>query len=347
MSDNLDHFSHSVNPPISSEQLANQIASTDFSQSSATIIGYGLMGKEYLKSLQALKVGHIRVYTRNPLQLNRSDSLQNTEFIHGDLNALETDPSGTELGIIAIPIPVLSHMAIKLCDLGFNRLLIEKPVALSSDKIQKLSDTLDSRNVTAWAGYNRLSYPAFHELNYLVYREGGVTSCSYSITELVNNNWQSRFNREELERWGISNTLHVISMAHGIIGLPQHWTSYKAGGLDWHSSGSIFVGSGASINSTPFSYHGDWGSKGRWEIKVYTKLASYKLCPLEELQHRQNALKDWKYKPIATYDSSIKPGVLEQTASALRSDSIIGNTLLSIKDTKLLTAFAENIFGYL
>lgn len=332
--------------PLSSEQIANQIAHTDFSQSSATIIGYGLMGKEYLKALQALKVGNIRVYTRNPIQLSRSDSLQNAKFIYGDLDSLRTDPSGTELGIIAIPIPMLSSMAIKLCDLGFKRLLIEKPVALSSDKIQRLSDTLDSRKVSAWSGYNRLSYPAFHELKSLVHREGGVTSCSYSITELVNDNWQIRFSREELKRWGISNTLHVISMAHGLIGLPNHWASYKAGELDWHSSGSIFVGSGTSINSTPFSYHGDWSSKGRWGINIYTKRSSYKLCPLEELQHRENPLKDWQSKPISTYDSSIKAGVLEQTASALCSDSVMGNTLLSMKDTQLLTAFAENIFGY-
>ncbi len=346
MSDNLDYSNHNSTHPLSSEQLANQIANTDFSQSSATIVGYGVMGKEYLKALQALKVGNIRVYTRNPVNPTRSDSSKNTTFISGDLDTVRTDPSGTELGIIAIPVAMLSSMAIKLCDLGFKRLLIEKPVALSSDQIQTLSDTLDSRNVSAWSGYNRLSYPAFHELKSLIHREGGATSCSYSITELVNNNWQSRFSREELNRWGISNTLHVISMAHGLIGIPQAWASYKSGGLDWHSSGSIFVGSGISVNSTPFSYHGDWSSKGRWGINIYTQISSYKLCPLEELQHRENPLGAWQSKPISTYDSSIKAGVLEQTASVLRSDSIMGNTLLSMKDTQLLTAFAENVFGY-
>lgn len=46
------------------------------------------------------------------------------------------------------------------------------------------------------------------------------------------------------ERWGIANSLHVISMANDLIGLPKEMQSYRFGKLDWHPSGDRFVGSG-------------------------------------------------------------------------------------------------------
>ena len=59
-------------------------------------------------------------------------------------------------------------------------------------------------------------------------------------------------------RWGISNSLHVISMAMELIGMPKDISIHQFGKLDWYPSGSVFVGNGISRNDMPFSYHADW-----------------------------------------------------------------------------------------
>ena len=95
---------------------------------------------------------------------------------------------------------------------------------------------------------------------------------------------------EVYQRWGISNSLHVISMVFDLIGLPKEITSKQSGKTSWHDSGSIFTGNGISENNIPFSYHADWESAGRWGIEIMTKEHAYRLMPLENLYVRKKAL---------------------------------------------------------
>lgn len=53
--------------------------------------------------------------------------------------------------------------------------------------------------------------------------------------------------RSKDERWGIANSLHVISMAHYLIGLPEQMRRYRFGKPDWYPSGDRFVGAGALL----------------------------------------------------------------------------------------------------
>ena len=126
--------------------------------------------------------------------------------------------------------------------------------------------------------YNRVAYPSFLEAYARASHEGGITSCTYTFTEMIKQDWPERFKPDELARWGIANSLHVMSMAHALIGLPQSWTGHQCGALPWHPAGSVFVGSGISKLGIPFSYHADWGSTGRWSVEVHTAVSSYRLC---------------------------------------------------------------------
>ncbi|MFC1869493.1 hypothetical protein ACFL0H_15365 [Thermodesulfobacteriota bacterium] len=85
------------------------------------------------------------------------------------------------------------------------------------------------------------------------------------------------------EIWGIANSLHIISMAHDLIGLPKKMQSYQFGKLDWHPSSDRFVGAGVSKENIPFSYHVDWSLAGRWGIEIMTPQNAYRLIPLEQL----------------------------------------------------------------
>mgnify|MGYP002032088443 CR=1 FL=1 len=331
---------------LSSAELVSLLETADFSDCSATIIGYGTMGKEYLKALLALGVGSIRVCAKTNNNLSRiQDIYSNVETISGDIESLALVPEKHELGIIATPIKELFISALRLSNLGFRRLLIEKPVSLASTEIDKLQNLLSAVGTQVWCGYNRISYPSFYEVKFLTDNDGGITSCTYSITELVKPEWTTQFGHDELSKWGIANSIHVISMAHKLIGMPEEWNAFQKHPLDWHDTGSIFVGSGISDQDIAFSYHADWQSKSRWKVEVHTQKTSYLLCPLEQIFVKRQSLSDWTYAPIQTFNDTVKTGILEQTASAL---GVIGTDerLATLQDAATLTSYAETVFGY-
>ncbi len=252
-----------------------------------------------------------------------------------------------ELGIIATPISLLIPAAQRLASLGFRRLLIEKPVSLWSREIEELADACEAQGVDAVCAYNRIAYPSFIEARARVAQEQGITSCTYAMTEMIKPDWSNRFTSDELARWGVANTLHVISLAHALIGMPQQWQGYRQGrAVAWHPTGSIFVGAGVSERGIPFSYHADWGSTGRWVVELHTAVSSYRFCPLETLQRRASAMAEWEPIPVATFAPEVKAGFVEQVAALLSEELRPHVPLVSLRQVAALTRFGENVFGY-
>ena len=68
-----------------------------------------------------------------------------------------------------------------------------------------------------------------------------------------------------------------------LIGFPKELSASQSGELDWHPSGSIFVGSGISEKNIPFSYNANWDSAGRWWVEFLTKENRYIMKPMEQL----------------------------------------------------------------
>jgi predicted dehydrogenase len=334
------------NTPDSSE-LAKAISAADFGDCAVTVVGYGYMGKEYVKALRALGVGEIRVYSRSAEPLVELRDVDGVETIAGGIEKMECPAKNGELGIITTPSALLVSATRKLATLGFERLLIEKPVSLLAGEIRQLANEMEQRGVESFCAFNRTAFPSCYEVGARVEREGGITSCNYEFTEMIKPDWSERFPEEELTRWGIANSAHVISMAHGLIGLPENWQSFRSGAkpVSWHSSGSVFVGAGISERNIPFSYHADWGSTGRWAVEIHTRESSYRLCPLETVQCRTESLGDWGEIPLVIYSSGIKPGILEQVA-VLTGKLRVPLPGWRLADCARLTSFAEDIFGY-
>ena len=326
--------------------LAAAISATDFSRCSATVVGYGYMGKEYVKALRALGTGRIRVCSRSAGPLEELGSVDGVETAAGGVERIKWQPERDELGIVATRTASLAEASHQLATLGYRHLLIEKPVCLQSHAIHRLGEIMENHNAEAVCAYNRLAYPSFQELRGRLGAEGGVTSCTYTFTELIKPDWPEIFSAEELARWGIANSLHVIGMAHGLIGLPASWHGHRSGGLSWHPTGAVFVGSGVSKQSIPFTYHADWGSTGRWSVEVHTPQSSYRLCPLEKLYRRGSAMDEWDELPVAAFDPELKAGIAEEVAAALSPDVRQLLPLVSIGQATALTEYAEAVFGY-
>lgn len=331
---------------VSSTRLANAIAAADFSGCSATVVGYGFTGKHYVKALQALGVGRIHVCSRSKGPLEELEGVLGVTTTAGGYRLLDTPSLSGELGIVATPTADLVEAAEYLAACGYRKILIEKPVSLWSTEIERLGSLLKVRRVEAACAYNRVAYPSFIEVRAQTCGDGGITSCVYTFTEMVKEDWPQRYSAEELARWGIANSLHPIGMAHGLIGLPATWNSYRSGALRWHPSGSVFVGSGISDRDIPFAYQADWGSKGRWSVEVQTRDASYRLCPLEKLYAKASAMDEWGEVPVATFAPEVKAGIAEQVAAMLCDDVRLLVPLMPLDQTARLTAFAEELFGY-
>jgi len=116
--------------------------------------------------------------------------------------------------------------------------------------------------------------------------------------------------------------------------------------LDWHPSGSIFVGSGISNQNIPFSYHGDWTSSGRWGIEVMTRKNAYRLIPLEDLFVCKKGSVKWEKVHFQRSFPEAKPGLAEEIALMLSTDKSDPLDLPSLKNAAQLNKFAEKIFGY-
>lgn len=333
-------------PVASSAELAEAIKAVDFSRCAVTIIGYGNMGRQHLKALLRLGVRRIRVCSLSAHPLEELDGLSGVETVAGGVEKLQCEPAPDELGVVATPTAMLAAAAELLASLGFRRLLVEKPVSLWSSDIVRLARLLEHQGVEAVCGYNRVAYPSFHEVRSRVSAEGGATSCAYTFTEMVKEDWAQRFSSETLARWGIANSIHVIAMAHGLIGLPNSWSGYRSGSLPWHPTGAAFTGSGISGQGIPFACHADWGSTGRWSVEIHTPASSYRLCPLEQVFRRASQSGEWEELSVTAFAPQVKAGVLEQVAATLNSDIHRLIPLVSLQGAAALTAYAEDLFGY-
>lgn len=334
---------------VSSAELASAIAAVagrELAERSATVIGIGNMGRQYVDALRALGLGHIRICSRSAAQLEPFRGLEGIEVVAGGVEQLRDRAQPEELGIVATPTALLTDATERLVQLGFRHLLIEKPVSLWSEEIERLDRALEAHGAEGWVAYNRVAYPSFHELNACAARDGGMTSCAYTFTEMIRPHWPQKFSAQELARWGIANSLHVMSMAHGLIGWPATFSGHRSGLIPWHPAGAVFVGSGVSDRGIPFAYHADWGSTGRWSVEVHTSVASYRLCPLEQAFRRTSATGDWTELPVTAFAPQVKAGIVEEVAAALHPHLRERAPLVSLEAAAALTRYGEAIFGY-
>lgn len=331
---------------VSAADVAAAIRAADLSRGAATVVGYGRMGTQYVKALQALGVSRLTVCSRSPAPLAALAGTPDLETIAGGFEQLRRRPAPEDLGIVAVPTLSLIAATERLLALGYRRLLIEKPVSLWSREIERLAQRVEREGAEAMCAYNRVAYPALLEGRWRAQEDGGITSCTYTFTEFITRLDLTKYPAEETVRWGIANSLHVISMAHALIGAPAAWHGHRTGALPWHPTGAVFVGSGRSDRGIPFAYHADWGSTGRWSVELHTPGPSYRFCPLEQLFRRTAPTAEWEPIPVEAVAPEVKVGFVEQVAATLSPELRGLIPLVSLRQAAELTRMAEDVFGY-
>ncbi len=322
--------------------LAN-FENLNFSNKSSLIIGGGEISKHHILALTKLGVTDITVISDKGKNISTFCKREKIKLLIGGFKKNLANIEKKDLTIIATPIPEILSATKIATECDQTNILIEKPGSLFSKELEHASKSLSKFQIRV--GFNRLVYPNFYKLKNLCEKEGGITSCRFTFTERISKIDFKKMS-DVYKRWGISNSLHPISMAFELIGLPKKIHTQQFGNLKWHPTGSVFVGYGLSKRGIPFSYHADWGSGGRWGIEVNTSKNSYQLIPLEDLFVCKKDTGVWNQVKFEKSFSDIKQGIAEEIAIMLDDDKKYINLLPSLKKTSEYLKTAETIFGY-
>ncbi len=337
MSNNLNHSS------ISYSWLKN-VHKQNFKKKSVILIGTGLIAQQYAIALNQMKIKDVQVISNSKQNVMKfCKQFGFTKHLSGGYEKNLKNLDQVDLVIVSLPIHLLSNVTKKLLENNFTNVLIEKPGSIYSSELLQISKTITNQNVRI--GYNRLLYPSFLKLKSILSDEE-ISSCYFDFTEWIHKIIFNKYPSEIYQRWGISNSLHLISMAFELIGMPKKMNSYQNGKLDWHKSGSIFVGSGISKLKIPFTYHANWESSGRWIIEIMTKKGKYRLSPLEELHFCKLGETIWQKITLYTPFPKSKTGLSEEIASMLSNEKKVREYLPSLKEAANYNKIASKIFGY-
>ena len=317
------------------------LRSRKFSNKSVLIIGAGWMAEQYLIALQNLGIKKITILGNSKKKVVQLSEKFGCKGISGGYENNSKIIQDHDLTIVSTPVDLLSQTVESILDSQTN-ILVEKPGGLYSKDLRELKEKDHKKQVKV--GYNRLVYPSFLKLKSLIKKDEGITSCTFSFVEWIHKMDFKKYNSNVYQRWGIANSLHVISMVFDLIGLPKELSAHQSGYFDWHKTGSKFIGMGVSTKDIPFSYHSDWNSSGRWEIKVMTKNNVFLLSPLEKLFVCKKGSTIWKEIDLDIPYPESKPGIAEEISFMLDMDK--KKKLLGLDKATDLIIIAEKIFGY-
>lgn len=322
-----------------------KINKNKFETKSVAIIGAGWMGEQYAIALQAMKIKDVSVISNNKAKTLKFCKKFNFKPYHGGFEKNLPKLKKMDLVIITPPIEISIKAVKKAIETGQDNILVEKPAALFYKEIESLKEKIKKEKIRI--AYNRLTYPNLIKLKELIKKDGGITSCHFTITERIRDLVFPKKGCLDIhKRLGLYNSIHVTSMVIDLIGEPKKMSANQFGKLSWHPSGAIFVGSGITKKNIPFSYIGDWLSSGRWGIEIMTKKNAYRLISLEELFVSKIHHDVWKKVTFSKAFPNVKQGIAEEIAIMLNPELEKKIPLVNLEKNRKIFRFTEKIFGY-
>lgn len=308
------------------------------------VIGTGPMAVEYAKVLNDISKSY-QFIGRGKESTKDFDLKTGLISIPGGLkNFLQESNETPSHVIISVGVPELAEQAILLLDYGVENILIEKPGALNFEDLIKIHKKAKIRNSNVFIAYNRRFLKSIEEAKKIISSDGGMLSMHFEFTELSHIIQHLQKAKGVKESWLIGNSSHVIDLAFHIAGLPKILNSFSYGKLNWHKSGSIFIGNGITEKNVPFSYHSNWSAPGRWGLEFMTKKYKLILRPMEKLQIIEEGSFDPKeYDADYSIDEKYKPGLFRQTNEFISNEF---NQFCSIEEQVENWKLYEKIASY-
>jgi predicted dehydrogenase len=314
--------------------------------SSIVVVGTGRMAKEYVRTLRYAGFAGEQILVRS------SHKARALAFADECGIACWQEGIAAPLAIIAVTPDKTPDAVRRQVDDGALHLLVEKPGALSSAALRQLDQDIKLSGALAYLALNRRFYPSVMEARRLMESDGGVINCHVEFTDLEAHATalitEGFWSPQNFQRWGLINSVHPLDLAFFLAGAPVELSSYRAGSLAWHTTGSEFSGSGRTASGVLFSYTASFGGAGRWRIELTSRRRRLLFCPLEELwqQGKDGFVLD--LLSLATEPASIKPGLaglIDAFLHASGSD-IEHPNLVRIEEGARILEQVESIFGY-
>lgn len=283
-----------------------------------TLFGCGKMGRAYAPVLRKL--------ARSVRAVGRSAA--GAEQFQAD-TGIETSPGGWEQAIerraasrgaviVAVPVEDLAACAVALMDAGTRRILLEKPGGIDSQAIADVARKAEETGAEVHVAYNRRFYAATRAAREMILADGGVRSFHFEFTEMPERVTAHVTDPATLRNWYLANSSHVVDLAFHLGGAPEELKGIVTGSLDWHPSGSAFVGHGRTDRGALFSYNANWSCPGSFRIELATSKRKLFLRPIERLSTQDTGtFHDEPVELDYTLDSDFKPGVFREVTAFL------------------------------
>ncbi len=287
------------------------------------IIGAGYMAKEYSKVLSVLNL-EFTVIGNSVESAKAFEQETGVKVITGGLKLWLQKTNECPFAVInAVSVPCLYNTTKSLLQHGIKRLLVEKPAGLNQAEICDITESADKNGAQVFVAYNRRFYASVLKAQEIIKQDNGVSSFNFEFTEWNHRLCNQNIDKAVAEQWLLCNSSHVVDMAFFMGGWPTKMTSFVAGSLDWHPSGSIFSGAGISDKNALFSYQANWASPGRWSVEILTPVHKLIFRPLEKLKVQQIGRVDWTETELDdSLDVEFKPGLYKQVEAFINEDYV-------------------------
>lgn len=300
------------------------------------IIGSGPMACAYAKVLNHMRIS-FKCIGRSIASANNFEKETGIKPITGGLASYlnSTKLPLNTYAIITTNTDSLTNNLASLIDAGAEKILVEKPGALSIDELLENEVKFEGYHERIFIAYNRRFYASVLEAQKLINEDGGLKSMLFEFTE-----WSHVI--EPLvkapgikENWFFANSTHVVDLAFFFAGRPIDWKAYsRSGEIKWHEK-TNFVGSGITERGVLFSYLSNWESAGRWAIELLTSKRRIYLKPLEGINiQTKGSIRIEEHLFDGALDLQFKPGVYKQVEAFLNDSERLLNIAEHIKNCK-------------
>ena len=273
------------------------------------------MAYEYFKVLTNLNINFI-VIGRSVKSTEEFKTKTNFEnVLSGGIEKLkEYKFTIPKFAINAASVESLKSTTIQLLDLGISKILVEKPGGLNKAEIKEIYEKSKETKSDVYVAYNRRFYSSTMKALEFIKETVKLLSFHFEFTEWSHYLVTLPISTPVKNNWLFATSTHVIDLAFFFGGKPSILSSQKSGSLDWHPVGSIFVGSGKTIDNALFSYHANWESPGRWNLELLTNKYRLIFKPFEQLHIQKiGSLAIEKVEIDDSLDKNYKPGLFLQT----------------------------------
>ncbi|MDZ4726918.1 MAG: hypothetical protein SH817_12230 [Leptospira sp.] len=293
--------------------------------SKVLLVGSGGMAVEYLKVLKSLNQEVVVIGKSIESIKKLGEQFDYPAFSGGLENFNFNSIDNIDYAINAVSVEALFSTTQVLIDQGIKNILIEKPGAMAKSEIEIMLERSLQKGINVSIGYNRRFYQSVQKAKEMIQENGEkIKSFHFEFTEWAHVIKSYNFSQDLLQNWFIANSSHLIDLAFYLGGKPKIIHSLVGGGLDWHTSGSIYVGSGISEIGAFFSYHSNWTAPGRWSLDVLTDSTRYIFKPLEKLQIQKNgSVQIEEVNQDNNVDIDFKPGIRDQVIAFLGQDNSV------------------------